>query len=214
MAQFDVGHFSGPEVRREVTVNAINTDDKISPTSQLFSYFSDWRWLKIAFAWLLRLKAILLEKRCLRKQAEAVTADNLKLTKPASSIGATMQIAKITSWNHTQTVDELLGAEVAIVRYSQQVRFREEIAALTFNKATVSRQSSRLDPVLNDGLLRVGGRLSKAAMPEDIKHPLILSKDQHISPLILKHVHKNLGQSGRSHTLSAVGHPVGAIMEA
>lgn len=58
--------------------------------------------------------------------------------------------------------------------------------------------------MLEDGLLRVGGRLSSGAMPEDTKHPLILSKDQHISMLILKHVHQNLGHGGRAHTLSTV----------
>lgn len=35
---------------------------------------------------------------------------------------------------------------------------------------------------------RIGGWFSKGAMPEEAKHPLILSKDQHVSTLILKHV--------------------------
>lgn len=38
--------------------------------------------------------------------------------------------------------------------------------------------------------------------PEDAKHPLILSKDQHVSMLIPKHVHQNLGHGGQSHTQS------------
>ena len=61
-----------------------------------------------------------------------------------------------------------------------------------------------LDPVRQDGLLRVGGRLSKGVMPEDSKHPLILTKDQHISSLILKDAHEGLGHAGRTHTLSSV----------
>ena len=60
-----------------------------------------------------------------------------------------------------------------------------------------------MDPVLDGGLLRVGGRLNKAAIPEDNKHPLILSKDQHISDLILRHIHLQLGHGGRNHVLSA-----------
>lgn len=69
----------------------------------------------------------------------------------------------------------------------------------------MSRLSSiyRLDAVLKDGLLRVGGRLHKSAMPEEAKHPIILAKDQHISDLILKYIHQSLGHSGRAHTLSA-----------
>lgn len=104
------------------------------------------------------------------------------------------------------TLDDLLGAEGAIIRYCQRQRFGEEMSALSSGKGSVSRQSPiyRLDPVLEDGLLRVGGRLSRGAMPEEAKHPLILSKDQHISMLILRHVHQNLGHGGRTHTLSKV----------
>lgn len=36
------------------------------------------------------------------------------------------------------------------------------------------------------------------------KHLLILSKDQHISKLILKSIHQTLRHSGRNHTLSVL----------
>lgn len=61
----------------------------------------------------------------------------------------------------------------------------------------------KLNPVLVGGLLRVEGRLNKVAIPENIKHPLILSKDQHISELIIRYLHLQLGHSGRNHVLSA-----------
>lgn len=41
-------------------------------------------------------------------------------------------------------------------------------------------------------------------MSEKAKHPLILSKDQQVSMLILKHVHQNLNHGGLSHTLPMV----------
>ena len=62
----------------------------------------------------------------------------------------------------------------------------------------------KLDPVLQDGLLRVGGRLRKASMPAEIKHPIILSKDQPISKLVLQHIHRQVGHAGRNHMLSAL----------
>lgn len=37
----------------------------------------------------------------------------------------------------------------------------------------------KLDPVLADGLRRVEERLSKAAVPEETKHPVILFKDHY-----------------------------------
>ncbi|KAK0144648.1 hypothetical protein N1851_016990 [Merluccius polli] len=100
----------------------------------------------------------------------------------------------------------MLGAEGAIIRYCQRQRFGEEMSALSSGKVSVSRHSPiyRLNPCLEDGFLRVGGRLSRGAMPEEAKHPLILSKDQHISTLILRHVHQSLGHGGRTHTLSKV----------
>lgn len=51
------------------------------------------------------------------------------------------------------------------------------------------------------GVLRVEGRLNKAAIPEGIKHPLILSKDQHISDLLLRHIHLQFGHGGRKEKL-------------
>ncbi|XP_056099696.1 uncharacterized protein LOC130078198 [Rhinichthys klamathensis goyatoka] len=100
---------------------------------------------------------------------------------------------------------ELQSAEFFIILYCQQQRFKFEIEALSQN-TRVSRQSSIyvLDPVLEDGLLRVGGRLHRSAMPEESKHPIILAKEQHISELIIKCFHQTLGHSGRAHTLSAV----------
>ena len=97
-----------------------------------------------------------------------------------------------------------MEAEIVIVRFAQQQRFKAEIDALSSGKSAVRKESPiyKLDPCLEDDLLRVGGRLSRAALPEEVKHPLILTKDQHISTLILRHIHQQLGHSGRNHTLS------------
>lgn len=82
-----------------------------------------------------------------------------------------------------------MDAEMAIIR---QKRFKDEISALSAGKS-VSRDSSvyKVDPCLQDGFLRVGGILRKAALPEETKHPLILSKVQYIFMLILRHIHQH-----------------------
>ncbi len=79
-----------------------------------------------------------------------------------------------------------------------------EIASLESGKTQIRRDGTiyKLNPILEDGLFRVGGWLCKIAMPEDVKHPVILSKDQHISKLILKHIHKQIVHGGRNHILS------------
>lgn len=40
------------------------------------------------------------------------------------------------------------------------------------------------------------------AMPEDRKHPVILPKHHHVSKLVLKHIHEQLGHRGRNHMLA------------
>lgn len=40
-------------------------------------------------------------------------------------------------------------------------------------------------------------------MTEEVKHPIILSKEQHVATLILRYVHQSLGHAGHAHTLSS-----------
>lgn len=115
-----------------------------------------------------------------------------------------MQVFTATLGNKRVSLEDLSEAERSIIAFCQWERFPNEIAALASGKTKVPRSSSiyKLDPILERGLLRVRGWLNKAAIPEDIKHPLILSKDQHISNLIFRHVHVQLGHGGRNHVLS------------
>lgn len=191
------------EVKRDATVNTIITQDSPNATDQLMSYFSDWRKLKVAVAWFLKWKRTLLQLKQRRKELHALELHRKDADEPSINVSLEMEKAKRADGSQVLSAEDLWDAEMAIIRYSQQKRFKEEIAALSAGKC-VSRDSSiyKLDPRLEDGFLRVGGRLSKAALPEEIKHPLILSKDQFISTLILRHVHQQVGHSGRNHTLS------------
>ncbi len=44
--------------------------------------------------------------------------------------------------------------------------------------------------------------MRRVAMPEEDKHPVILSKDQYVSKLILRHIHVQCGHIGINHMLS------------
>lgn len=100
--------------------------------------------------------------------------------------------------------EDFVKAEHAIIQYVQKHKFKAEIALLKSGCKSVSKGSPlyRLDPVMDDGILRVGGRLGRAAMPAESKHPVILSKDLHVSILILRHIHHQLGHAGRNHILA------------
>ena len=65
----------------------------------------------------------------------------------------------------------------------------------------ISSRLGSLRPVLEDGVLRVGGRLQKSVVLSwDEKHPMILPK-HHVSQLIVRHYHESAAHSGREQTL-------------
>ena len=110
------------------------------------------------------------------------------------------------------TVHELREAEKEIIKHVQQVTFSEEIKVLTKGQGKASnckaiKKSSniyQLDPVIKNGLLRVGGRLRRAQISEEAKHPSILPKSHHVVTLIVNYYHHVSGHSGVEHTLSLI----------
>ncbi len=103
------------------------------------------------------------------------------------------------------TLEDLNETEAAIVAFSQWQPFRKEIDALSSSPVSKIKRDSKLyklDPICQDGLLRVRGCLRNSALPEERKHTILLAKDQHIATLILWHIHQRLSHSGRNHMLS------------
>ncbi|XP_068697094.1 uncharacterized protein [Montipora foliosa] len=99
------------------------------------------------------------------------------------------------------------AAELEILKSVQKHHFAEEFYSLSKSASKGVphvRKSSclrRLDPVLIDGLLRVGGRLSLASKPFYYQHQIILPKNDHVSNLLVEHYQMS-GHSGREYVLS------------
>lgn len=56
----------------------------------------------------------------------------------------------------------------------------------------------KLSPFLDEeGILRVGGRLSRAVLHPHVKHPALLHKNSHKSSLLIKHFHEKIQHQGR-----------------
>ncbi len=166
-------------------------------TSQLLHYFSEWKRLKVAVAWVLKLRKLLLELSRKRKELSLEQIDSV-------AVDAKLQEFKASLGRQSLIVEDIYKAEISIIRFSQQEQFQEEISELKDGSIDVKRNSSvySLDPMLQDGLLLVGGRLGKSAMPSERKHPILLSKDQHVSHLILRDIHEQLGHGGRNQMVS------------
>lgn len=71
------------------------------------------------------------------------------------------------------TAEDLKMAENAIISYVQRPTFSEEISNLQDGRSNVKRESSIYRLVLDEGVLRVGGRLRRTSMPEERKPPAI-----------------------------------------
>lgn len=100
------------------------------------------------------------------------------------------------------TVEERRKASLVLVRLAQREAFKEEIQKLRQAKLSHNNQLFQLDPVLQEGVLRVGGRLKTASLPLDLKHPAILPKDGVVTHLILDHCHEKTQHQGRGQTLN------------
>jgi hypothetical protein len=52
-------------------------------------------------------------------------------------------------------------------------------------------QLATLTPVLDTfGIIRVGGRLQHSSLPEDVKHPIVLSSDSQLAIMVISDIHK------------------------
>ena len=55
----------------------------------------------------------------------------------------------------------------------------------------------KLEPYLDRcGLLRVGGRIQKSTISEEMKHPMLLARKSEIAVMIMRWCHKKVAHSG------------------
>ncbi|KAL7875058.1 hypothetical protein SRHO_G00060280 [Serrasalmus rhombeus] len=87
------------------------------------------------------------------------------------------------------SLNDLKRAEISIIDYVQ----RSQIT----NPLRVDNLKGLVPVRLSDGLLRVGGRLNNAPIPEAAKHPVILPQKHHVCELIIWHFHKLTGLTGQ-----------------
>ena len=177
-----------PEVKRVTQVHVIQVQELMD---QWMNHYSSWTALKRAVAWFLKLKDLLKELKEKRKELNAFDGESRMI-----------EFKKAVKGKYL-TCDDLTNAETNIVKYCQKQSFKEDLVMLEeYQRVKKSSSLFKLNPVLKDGVMRVGGRLSRAAMPDDSKQQAILPKDSHITKLVLRHVHDITAHAGRNHMLA------------
>ncbi|XP_035207286.1 uncharacterized protein LOC118182107 [Stegodyphus dumicola] len=92
------------------------------------------------------------------------------------------------------TTDELRLATKTVIKNVQESYFPQELSYLKTSRELkgVSSRVIQLTPFLDEeGVIRVGGRLKNANIPENSKHPILLPKEGHVTNLIVTHYHVN-----------------------
>ncbi|XP_074645891.1 uncharacterized protein LOC141902151 [Tubulanus polymorphus] len=95
-------------------------------------------------------------------------------------------------------------AECILLQGEQQHFLSEEFNRLASGK-TVKRSSQlyKLGPFVENGLIRVGGRLENAQMPYDAKHPIVVPKLSTLVEKLIRHTHVHaVGHLGKNAVLS------------
>lgn len=96
------------------------------------------------------------------------------------------------------TMDEIDQAQTVILKSIQFEFFNDEISLLSKDKPLPkTNRLVALSPFIDEnGLLRVGGRLSRADLPFDARHQILLPKKHPITDSIIKEKHEACNHGG------------------
>ena len=170
-----------PEVKVTSHVHATQlTDERI--LDKLLMHYSSWDKIKRSMAWLLRYRTYCIDKYIQQQCDVHVQCGEL-------------------------TVPELRNAEKSVMSIMQRSAFKHDYDMLC-NKKTVKISSNliKLSPIMDDKVIRVGGRLQYALISHDQKHPVILPNKHHVTDVIISHCHTCNGHVGIEDTLAFVRH--------
>ena len=174
------------EIKEHKRVYSVQLKNLAQPDDKVFAYYSSWYKLQRSVAYWLRYKAWLLNK-------------------VRSKFG--QPIAQVPSGK--VTLAEMKNAEREILMSLQRKFFPKELKQLSecgqadrTKSVNKSSSSSRLDPILKDGLLLLGGRLRHTRIQTEARNPIILPKKSHVVDLIVRNCHEIFGHVGREHVLN------------
>ena len=199
-------HGNDPEVKK-VVVAATTSGQKNHFETERLERFSSWNQARRAVAICLTYKTRL-RNQITAKRQHGQGIDSSNTPGPTPSVRPMIQ--------------DLQTAEIEILKSIQQECFNGELKilrSLQVKESTPNRDEARkrnqaikstsslyrLDPFLDkDGVMRVGGRIRRANVQFELKHPAILPRKHHMTSLLLRHCHENVKHQGRGMTTNEI----------
>ena len=167
------------EIRKVSVALTSQRQPDMDPISRLSEHYSSWTSMVRGVAWILKVKT------ALRKMNELRTGE-----RPAA-----LQLS----------LQDIQNAESVIFKSVQRLAFPQEARCLLLGENVYeSSRLSRLNPYIENGVIRVGGRLTRSSFDHYSTHQIILPSKTRATELIIQHVHENAGHEGRQHVLSDI----------
>ncbi|XP_033229696.1 uncharacterized protein LOC117181241 [Belonocnema kinseyi] len=100
---------------------------------------------------------------------------------------------------------ELSAAGDTIMKLTQATVFSNEVDSLSRNREiNIKSKILNLNTFLENGILKVGGRITHSELPQNQKHPILLPRKHHVTDLIIREKHLELKHAGSKATLYAI----------
>ena len=202
----DVEHKMGidendPEVRSTVNVCATDAVPARGLGSKRFERFSEWSSLQRAMAHLIfkaRQRKIEFNSRATYESQEKDENENPDVPPLDATSQATALIIRTVQ-------NEVFCSEISVLAKKDRGETESRESIQERRKVLKKSNIYRLDPFLDqEGILRVGGRLHRADLSYEKRHPIILPKEHHITKLLIRQYHQNVYHQGRVITHGAI----------
>nr|XP_021336928.1 uncharacterized protein LOC103910029 [Danio rerio]XP_021336929.1 uncharacterized protein LOC103910029 [Danio rerio] len=134
-----------------------------------------------------------------------------RLTKFSSwtkAVGAVARLLRRANKDRSSSLSTMLErqkAELHIIKCLQESSFKDELKEIKGGRGVSCGALRPLDPFVDlDGVLRVGGRLTRSSYPDSVKHPIIIPKTHQITQMIVAHYHNKVMHQGKGFTVNEI----------
>ncbi|XP_038117193.1 uncharacterized protein LOC119769289 [Culex quinquefasciatus] len=168
-----------PNTTEELRVHLLLHDVQVVDTIVEVNHFSRWTMLVRTMACAHRFVSNL------KRKTKGLPMETLRATKAQAKM---LRPTTVPSVRVALQQDEYKQAEVYLLKMVQAESFIDESSPLY-----------KLTPLVDeDGLLRMEGRTENAEfLPFDLRFPVILPKDHHVTRMIVQHYHQKFGHGYR-----------------